>query len=307
MKRLLGLLVLIAALLAVWQPWCAEVCRRQHDAWFAVRYDASVPLFLTSDDSLLATLPPETKTLLDRLEEPIGDAPEHPSCAVVGNSGNLRGSFYGGLIDSHDYVFRINGAPVKGYEEDVGSRTTHHVSHSNFPSVDAYDDSTQTLLIVDDFNIGSAQQYRDKLGIDLRWLLHQWKPGAFPKVDLPVNPMDPENYFPGNLSDLKGGVRIVHPNFVRYVDERWFAPGERRKIDYPSTGFKTVILALHVCERVDVFGFGINYKKKSWDHYFDDEGSPLWEFPAYHRASYQEQFMDELDRRGIIHLYRGKR
>lgn len=72
-------------------------------------------------------------------------------CAVVGNSGNLLGSKYGALIDSHSAVIRcvayfviaysvwqnflyshvsiyhrMNKAVMRGYELDVGNRTTHH-------------------------------------------------------------------------------------------------------------------------------------------------------------------------------------
>ncbi|XP_074262352.1 CMP-N-acetylneuraminate-beta-galactosamide-alpha-2,3-sialyltransferase 2 isoform X2 [Saimiri boliviensis] len=47
-------------------------------------------------------------------------------CAVVGNSGNLRGSGYGQDIDGHNFIMRMNQAPTVGFEQDVGSRTTHH-------------------------------------------------------------------------------------------------------------------------------------------------------------------------------------
>ncbi|XP_067904835.1 ST3 beta-galactoside alpha-2,3-sialyltransferase 8 isoform X2 [Heterodontus francisci] len=47
-------------------------------------------------------------------------------CAVVGNSGNLKGSNYGQLIDSQDFVIRMNKAVTKGHESDVGKKTTHH-------------------------------------------------------------------------------------------------------------------------------------------------------------------------------------
>ncbi|MCA9790117.1 MAG: glycosyltransferase family 29 protein, partial [Cyanobacteria bacterium HKST-UBA05] len=60
--------------------------------------------------------------------------PAHASCAVVGNSGNLRQSGYGPRIDAHPVVFRMNQAPTKPFEADVGRRTTvrytalHHVA-----------------------------------------------------------------------------------------------------------------------------------------------------------------------------------
>ncbi|KAA0710015.1 CMP-N-acetylneuraminate-beta-galactosamide-alpha-2,3-sialyltransferase 1 [Triplophysa tibetana] len=51
------------------------------------------------------------------------------TCAVVGNSGNLLRSHYGSLIDSNDFVMRINKGPMEGFEKDVGSRTTHRIMY----------------------------------------------------------------------------------------------------------------------------------------------------------------------------------
>lgn len=45
------------------------------------------------------------------------------SIAVVGSSGQLLGTGKGAEIDSHRVVVRVNGAPTRGFEHDVGSRT----------------------------------------------------------------------------------------------------------------------------------------------------------------------------------------
>ncbi|NXA38997.1 SIA4C sialyltransferase, partial [Eudromia elegans] len=45
-------------------------------------------------------------------------------CAVVGNGHRLRNSSMGETIDTYDVVIRLNNAPVHGYEQDVGSKTT---------------------------------------------------------------------------------------------------------------------------------------------------------------------------------------
>ncbi|GAB5581348.1 alpha-N-acetylgalactosaminide alpha-2 [Prionailurus iriomotensis] len=47
-------------------------------------------------------------------------------CAVVGNGGILNGSRQGLNIDAHDYVFRLNGAVIKGFEKDVGTKTSFY-------------------------------------------------------------------------------------------------------------------------------------------------------------------------------------
>ena len=46
------------------------------------------------------------------------------STIVVGNGPSLMGKGLGKVIDSHDNVIRVNMFKVKGYEHDVGSRTT---------------------------------------------------------------------------------------------------------------------------------------------------------------------------------------
>ncbi|XP_028912552.1 alpha-N-acetylgalactosaminide alpha-2,6-sialyltransferase 2 isoform X3 [Ornithorhynchus anatinus] len=47
-------------------------------------------------------------------------------CAVVGNGGILNGSRQGRHIDTHHFVFRLNGAVTKGFEEDVGTKTSFY-------------------------------------------------------------------------------------------------------------------------------------------------------------------------------------
>lgn len=52
------------------------------------------------------------------------ERPWWSTCAVVGSSGRLLKAKQGRSIDAHDAVIRINTAPTKGYEVDVGSRTS---------------------------------------------------------------------------------------------------------------------------------------------------------------------------------------
>ncbi|CAH1265354.1 ST8SIA2 [Branchiostoma lanceolatum] len=55
------------------------------------------------------------------------------TCAVVGNSGILLGSHCGVEIDSKDYVIRIDVPVVRGYEKDVGRRTSMTIFNLSTP------------------------------------------------------------------------------------------------------------------------------------------------------------------------------
>ncbi|XP_066857751.1 alpha-N-acetylgalactosaminide alpha-2,6-sialyltransferase 3 isoform X3 [Anser cygnoides] len=55
-------------------------------------------------------------------------------CAIVSNSGQMAGQKVGAEIDKSSCIWRMNNAPTKGYEEDVGKRTTVRVvSHTSVP------------------------------------------------------------------------------------------------------------------------------------------------------------------------------
>ncbi|XP_073213409.1 alpha-N-acetylgalactosaminide alpha-2,6-sialyltransferase 3 isoform X3 [Lepidochelys kempii] len=55
-------------------------------------------------------------------------------CAIVSNSGQMAGQKVGIEIDQSSCIWRMNNAPTKGYEEDVGKKTTIRVvSHTSVP------------------------------------------------------------------------------------------------------------------------------------------------------------------------------
>lgn len=66
-------------------------------------------------------------------------------------------------------------------------------------------------------------------------------------------------------STNKGLMMIVNPAFMKYVHDGWLG----RKGQYPSTGFMTLVLAIHMCEEVHVFGFGADHNG-NWNHYWEE-------------------------------------
>ncbi|KAH0618703.1 hypothetical protein JD844_018129 [Phrynosoma platyrhinos] len=50
-------------------------------------------------------------------------------CIIVGNGGILANKSLGLKIDDYDIVIRLNSAPVKGFEKDVGGKTTMRITY----------------------------------------------------------------------------------------------------------------------------------------------------------------------------------
>ncbi|XP_052376506.1 CMP-N-acetylneuraminate-beta-galactosamide-alpha-2,3-sialyltransferase 1-like [Oncorhynchus keta] len=245
--------------------YCACVkCMKQpdDDLWFQKRFNTSFQPFLTRK---YKTLSNDTRMWWQKLQKdrnianfnevveklfqviPGADlymdaGPERcRTCAVVGNSGNLKGSHYGALIDSSDVIIRMNKARTSGYERDVGSRTTHHIIYPE----SAIDLDNTTRLLFFPFKT-----------LDLQWL-----PGAITTgshITFSYLRLRPK------IKANKDLVLVLNPVFMKYVHEVWLDYYGK----YPSTGFMALILALHICDEVNVYGFGKD-RNGNWHHYWE--------------------------------------
>jgi len=86
-----------------------------------------------ADDQLFQALP-DTDVVGGRV---------YNQCAIVGSSGSLLNFQLGRAIDRHDMVLRFNGAPTKGFEKHVGSRTTFRLVTTPFLT---YNEIGETVL-----------------------------------------------------------------------------------------------------------------------------------------------------------------
>ncbi|XP_016121239.1 CMP-N-acetylneuraminate-beta-galactosamide-alpha-2,3-sialyltransferase 1-like, partial [Sinocyclocheilus grahami] len=213
------------------------------DDWFVYRYDPTIPALLNRKNSALrrdthkwwrglqSSTPRVNYTeVVDQLFSLFPDK-EHYSdaspdrcrtCAVVGNSANLVGSHYGSLIDLHDVVFRLNKGPTKGYEKDVGSKTTHRILYPE----SAVDLDNSTHLVLFPFKIR-----------DMQWLISTFTTRHITHTYTRVK---------SSVNADENKVMILHPAFIKYVYEKWLLKHGR----YPSTGFITILFALHICDQV---------------------------------------------------------
>lgn len=201
-------------------------------------------------------------------QEPVFPATrERALCAVVGPSRNLLGSRYGALIDAHDVVIRINRAPTEDFDSDVGIKTTHHLMWPRHLDEGQYDRHAFLLMT----------------------------PVATATTDVFSRIIELASGFEWDLTR----VRLIHPEFVKYLHENW--TGERKH--YPSTGFVALMIALHVCDEVDVFGFGADASGR-WDRYYEDD--PV-DVSGFHPGDFEGRLRGEMEDKGILKVFSGSR
>ncbi|KAF7654823.1 hypothetical protein LDENG_00063920, partial [Lucifuga dentata] len=146
----------------------------EDDPWFAEHFNQTWWQWLQSERQ-----PANFSKVVEELFRVIPDdvryadaSPERcRRCAVVGNSGNLKGSHYGDLIDSSELIIRMNQAPTAGFEEDVGTRTTHHIMYPE----SAIDLDNATSLVLIPFKT-----------LDLQWIISALTTGTIKHTYAPV-------------------------------------------------------------------------------------------------------------------------
>ncbi|XP_006824988.1 alpha-N-acetylgalactosaminide alpha-2,6-sialyltransferase 2-like [Saccoglossus kowalevskii] len=216
-------------------------------------------------------------------------------CAVVGNGGVLKNSKLGEEINSHDYVFRVNVAVTKGFESDVGDKTSHYVF---------------TMVTLDN-SIRGGNKYGYKSapnGKDIRYVLVPCEQWSYQVIGAALSgkplPRSQDGYsrspptFPVKLNN--NNVKVLHPDFSRYLFWSWVdSPGRKRDIYRPQTGAFMLLVALHTCDEVDVYGVGASYSNYT-DHYYDNGRHVEY---ANHDYTTENKLWARLNELGIINLH----
>ncbi|XP_032472735.1 alpha-N-acetylgalactosaminide alpha-2,6-sialyltransferase 2 isoform X3 [Phocoena sinus] len=222
-------------------------------------------------------------------------------CAVVGNGGILNGSRQGQNIDAHDYVFRLNGAVIKGFEKDVGTKTSFY----------GFTVNTMKNSLISYSNLGFTSVPQ---GQDLRYIFvpsdirdYMMLRSAILGVPVPEGPDKgdrPQTYFGPEASASK--FKLLHPDFISYLTERFLKSKwintKFRGLYMPSTGALMLLTALHTCDQVSAYGFITSNYQKFSDHYFERIKKPLI-FYVNHDLSLEATLWKDLHEAGILWLY----
>ncbi|XP_015285298.1 PREDICTED: CMP-N-acetylneuraminate-beta-galactosamide-alpha-2,3-sialyltransferase 1 [Gekko japonicus] len=240
--------------------------------WLKLQGERNPKHMNDSARELFEIIPGDREPALERSES------QCRRCAVVGNSGNLKHSQYGKEIDSHDFVFRMNKAPTAKFEADVGSKTTHH-----FVYPESYRELAEDVsMILIPFKT-----------LDLRWVVSALTTGTINHTYIPV---------PRKIRVNKDKILVYHPNFIKYVYDNWLQHHGR----YPSTGFLSVIFALHICDEVDLYGFGAD-SKGNWHHYWENNPSAgAFRQTGVHDGDFESNVTLTLASIDKIHIFKGR-
>ncbi|KAM5307549.1 alpha-N-acetylgalactosaminide alpha-2,6-sialyltransferase 1 isoform 2-T2 [Glossophaga mutica] len=225
------------------------------------------------------------------------------SCAVVGNGGILNNSHVGQEIDSHDYVFRLSGAVTKGYEQDVGTRTSFY----GFTAFSL----TQSLYILghrgfQHVPVGKDIRYLHFLegARDFEWLEALLLNQTLVKRSLFWFRRRPQEAFQDTLQLDR--YLLLHPDAIRYMKNRFLRSKTLDTVHWriyrPTTGALLLLTALQLCDQVSAYGFITEGHERFSDHYYDT----TWKktvFYINHDFSLERTIWKRLHDEGIIRLY----
>ncbi|XP_054831260.1 alpha-N-acetylgalactosaminide alpha-2,6-sialyltransferase 1 [Eublepharis macularius] len=224
------------------------------------------------------------------------------TCAVVGNGGILNNSRMGQEIDSHDYVFRVSGAVIKGYERDVGTRTS-------FYGFTAY--SLMSSLLI----LGNHGFKKIPMGKEIKYLHflegerdYEWLKALLLNKEVRKGFLDYYGKKPREKFDNFSLDKyfVVHPDFLRYIKNRFLKSQSLDKSYWrlyrPTTGAFILLTALHLCDQVSAYGYITEGYQKYSDHYYDKEWKRLI-FYLNHDFDLERGVWKKLHDANIMKLY----
>ncbi|XP_064124877.1 lactosylceramide alpha-2,3-sialyltransferase isoform X2 [Loxodonta africana] len=238
----------------------------------------------------------KVQTLLELL--PAHDFPEHleakrcKRCVVIGSGGILHGLELGHALNQFDVVIRLNSAPVQGYSEHVGNKTTIRMTYPEGAPLSDLEYYSNDLFVAVLFK-----------SVDFIWLqamiknetLPFWVRLFFWKQVAEKIPLHPKHF------------RILNPviiketafDILQYSEPRYRFWGRDKNV--PTIGIIAVILATHLCDEVSVAGFGYDLSQPRTPlHYFDNQCMAAMNFQTMHNVTTETRFLLRLVREGVL-------
>jgi hypothetical protein len=169
--------------------------------------------------------------------------------ALVGNSDKILLKKHGKFIDTHDFIIRINTAPIKGYEEYVGSRTNlRFISQLTFKEELTF--------------YPCEKNYIKKIKNSSFFLVSEEEEKKIRKIrDLYIHPSNKLYIFHNKFSHkLRFLVASKYNIFKKLYYYRYINPF--------STGMTALSFLCLLKRKVSLFGFNKSKSQNRYNHYF---------------------------------------
>ncbi|KAF4797096.1 Type 2 lactosamine alpha-2,3-sialyltransferase [Turdus rufiventris] len=222
--------------------------------WARIK-DFVPPFGIKGQDNLIKAILSATK---DYRLTPALDSLSCRRCVIVGNGGVLVNKSLGLKIDDYDVVIRLNSAPVKGFEKDVGGKTTLRITYPEgaIQKMEQYEKDSLFVLAGfkwQDFKWLKYIVYKEKVSASDGF----WKSVA---TRVPREPHE---------------IRILNPYFIQEAAFSFiglpFNNGLMGRGNIPTLGSVAITMALHNCDEVAVAGFGYDMSSPNAPlHYYEN-------------------------------------
>ncbi|KAL1022670.1 hypothetical protein UPYG_G00030780 [Umbra pygmaea] len=209
-------------------------------------------------------------------------------CIIVGNGGILANKSMGARIDEYDVIVRLNEAPVRGYEKDVGCRTTMRITYPEgaIQNTERYERDSLFVLSAfksSDFHWLRSMIFKRRLyNVDVFW-----------KSVARQVPREPSE------------MRILNPYFIQEAAFRFIGlphnNGQMGRGNIPTLGTVAITMALHNCDEVAVAGFGYDMRTPDAPiHYYENTKMAAIKESWTHNICKEKEFLIKLVKAGVL-------
>ncbi|XP_064521509.1 CMP-N-acetylneuraminate-beta-1,4-galactoside alpha-2,3-sialyltransferase isoform X5 [Pseudopipra pipra] len=252
--------------------------------WARIR-DFVPPFGIKGQDNLIKAILSATK---DYRLTPALDSLSCRRCIIVGNGGVLANKSLGLKIDDYDVVVRLNSAPVKGFEKDVGGKTTLRITYPEgaIQKMEQYEKDSLFVLAGfkwQDFKWLKYIVYKEKVSASDGF----WKSVA---TRVPREPHE---------------IRILNPYFIQEAAFSFiglpFNNGLMGRGNIPTLGSVAITMALHNCDEVAVAGFGYDMSSPNAPlHYYETIKMSAIKESWTHNIQREKEFLRKLVKARVI-------
>ena len=187
--------------------------------------------------------------------------PKYKTCAIVGSGPSLLDRLDGEEINSHDGVFRFNGALTSNYEKHVGTKTTIRISYGVNCATNCCPDGVLTnILCADNLYPHMLNTVEKILMVEL----------GNEKLHMPYP------HWQTNYPRLTGMKHPKETTFMKFSNVNLFKYFRGSHLAHAaSSGLKGILLGVTMCDSVTLYGFDLGkiqnkHIKNTRLHYYDN-------------------------------------